>query len=139
MYQPLTSCVENEGRLEAASWTKNLLLGVARVVVLKSKVPLMAVWAERLGFVQEERIRLSVSPAWETRRYHSWEGNFGGVAAVGIRGNKLEVNVVLSEGFMHGMGALVVEDAEIGGCTVFLEVFMACCKGCSDIQGLSVL
>ena len=27
---------------------------------------------------------------------------FGGVAAVGIRGNKLEVNVVLTEGFLNG-------------------------------------
>ena len=63
----------------------------------------------------------------------------GGVAAVGIRGNKLEVNVLLAEGFMHGMGALVIKDMEIGGCTVFLEVFMACLPGCSDLQGLLVL
>ena len=45
---------------------------------------------------------------------------FAGVAAVGIQGNKLEVNVVLAEGFLNGMGALVVEDVEIGGCTVLL-------------------
>ena len=35
---------------------------------------------------------------------------FGGVATVGVRGNELEVNVVLAEGFLHGVGALVVED-----------------------------
>ena len=40
---------------------------------------------------------------------------------------------------MHGVGDLVVEDVESGGCTVLLEVFMACRPGCSDIQGLSVL
>ena len=40
---------------------------------------------------------------------------FSGVAAVGIQGNKLEVNVVLAKGFLHDMGALVVEDVEIGG------------------------
>ena len=50
---------------------------------------------------------------------------FGSVVAVGIRGNKLEVNIVIVELFLHGMGALVVEDVEIGGSTVLLEVFMA--------------
>ena len=64
---------------------------------------------------------------------------FGGVAVVGIRGNKLEANFVLEEVFLCGMGALVFKDVEIGGCTVLLEVFMECRPGCSDIQGLSVL
>ena len=45
---------------------------------------------------------------------------FGGVAAVGVQGNKLEVNVVLAEGFLNGVGALVVEDVESGVCTVLL-------------------
>ena len=35
---------------------------------------------------------------------------FGSVAAVGIWRNKLEVDVVLAEGFMHVTGALGVED-----------------------------
>ena len=45
---------------------------------------------------------------------------FGGVAAVGVRGKNLEVNVVLAEGFLHGVGALIVEDADSGGCTLLL-------------------
>ena len=45
---------------------------------------------------------------------------FGGVVAVGVRGNKLEVNVVLEEGFLHSVGALVVKDMGGGGCTVLL-------------------
>ena len=45
---------------------------------------------------------------------------FGGVAAVGVWGNKLEVNVLLAEGFLHGVGALVVEDVQSWGCTVLL-------------------
>ena len=53
MYQPSTSCVYNEARLEAASWTKTLMSGGVRGVALKSKVPLMEVWEERLGFVRE--------------------------------------------------------------------------------------
>ena len=53
MYQPSTMWVEKEVRLEAASWTKTLVPGGARSVALKSKLPLMAVWTERLGFVQE--------------------------------------------------------------------------------------
>ena len=48
--------------------------------------------------------------------YHT----FGGVAAVGVRGNKLEVNVVVAECFLHGVGALVVKDVGSGGCTVLL-------------------
>ena len=39
---------------------------------------------------------------------------FGGVAVVGVRGDKLEINIVLAEGFMHGVGALVVDDVESG-------------------------
>ena len=41
-----------------------------------------------------------------------------GVAAVGVRGGKMEVNVVFSEVFLHGMGALVVEDTDIWVCTI---------------------
>ena len=41
-----------------------------------------------------------------------------GLVAVGVQGNKLEVNIVLAEGFLHGVGALAVEDVESGGCTV---------------------
>ena len=40
--------------------------------------------------------------------------------AVGVRGKNMEVNVVLAEGFLNGVGALVVEDVESGGCTVLL-------------------
>ena len=64
---------------------------------------------------------------------------FGGVAAVGIWGDKLEVDVVLAEGFLHGNGALVVEDVESGGRTVLLEVFVARLPGFSDLQGFPVL
>ena len=71
MYQLSTACVENEGRLEAASWTKTLVPGVARGVSLKSKFLLMAVWAERLGFVQEDWRRLRVIMAWGMIQSHS--------------------------------------------------------------------
>ena len=45
---------------------------------------------------------------------------FGGVAAVGVRGDKLEINGVLAEGFMYGVGALIAKDLESAGCTVLL-------------------
>ena len=45
---------------------------------------------------------------------------FGSVAAVDVQGNKLEVNVVFAEGFLHGVGALVVEDVWSGGYTLSL-------------------
>ena len=68
MYQLLTACVDNEGQLEAALWTNTLVPGRARGVALKSKLPLMAAWEKRLGFVQEDQIWLRVSTAWGTRR-----------------------------------------------------------------------
>ena len=49
--------------MEAALWTKTLVPGGARGVALKSKFLLMAVWAERIGFVQEDRRRLKVITA----------------------------------------------------------------------------
>ena len=57
---------------------------------------------------------------------------------MGIWGDKLEVNVVLAEGFLHVIGSLVVKDVESGSCTVLLEVFMARIPGFSNIQGLPV-
>ena len=56
-----------------------------------------------------------------------------------IWGDKLKVDIVFAEGFLHGTGALVVKDVESGGCTVLLEVFMARLPGFSDLQGLTVL
>ena len=43
---------------------------------------------------------------------------FGGVAAVGVREDKLEVNVVFAEEFLHFVGALVIKDVESGSCTI---------------------
>ena len=77
MYQPSTSCVENDVWLEAASWTKTLVPVGARGVALNSKFPLMAALAERLGFVREERSRLRVITAWGMRRSRSWEVKSG--------------------------------------------------------------
>ena len=74
MYQPSTAWVENEGRLEVALWIKTLVPGGARGVSLKLNFPFMAVWAERLGFVREEQIRLRVRTAWGMIRYHYWDG-----------------------------------------------------------------
>ena len=40
------------------------------------------------------------------------------VVVVGVQGDKLKVNVVFAEGFLHGVGALVVEDVDSGGFTM---------------------
>ena len=39
---------------------------------------------------------------------------FGSVATVGVRGDKLEVNVVFTDGFLHCVITLVLEDVDIG-------------------------
>ena len=103
----------------------------------------MAAWAERFGFVQEDWSRLRVRTAWGMIRSHSWEGEcancmFSGVAEMCTWGDKLEVNIVFAEGFLHGTVSLVVEDVEGGICTVLLEVFVARFPGFGDIQGLPV-
>ena len=64
---------------------------------------------------------------------------FCGIAEGGVQGDKLKVNVVFGERFLHGVGALIVEDVDSGVYTVLFEVFVARRPGCSDIQGLSVL
>ena len=64
---------------------------------------------------------------------------FRGVAAMCIWGNKLEVNIVIAEGFLHGTGSLVVKDVEGGSRTVLLEVFVARFLGLGDLRGLPVL
>ena len=46
------------------------------------------------------------------------------------------MNVVLAEGFMHGVGALVFKDVDSGGYIVLCEVFVARCPGCNDLRGL---
>ena len=64
---------------------------------------------------------------------------FGGVAAVCISGDKLEVDILFAEGFLHGTGALFVADVESGSRTVLLEMFVARFPGFGDLQGLMVL
>ena len=45
---------------------------------------------------------------------------FGVVAAVSVQRNNMEVSLVLVEVFLHVVGALVVNDVDIGGWTVLL-------------------
>ena len=67
MYHPSTAFVEKEGRVEEYSWNKTLVPGGAKGVALKSMFPLMAAWAERLGFELENWSRLRVITAWVMR------------------------------------------------------------------------
>ena len=39
---------------------------------------------------------------------------FSRITAVGVRGDKLEVNVVFMDGFLHCVITLVLEDVDIG-------------------------
>ena len=84
-------------------------------------------------------VRVAIGESSANMIFECADCTFVGVAAVCIWGYKLEVDVVLEEGFLHGAGALVVKDVESGGCTVLLEVFMTRLPGFSDLQGLPVL
>ena len=61
---------------------------------------------------------------------------FGGVAAMGIRGDKLEVDIVFAEGVFHSAGAFDVKDVESGSCDILLEMFVAHYPGVVGFQGL---
>ena len=64
---------------------------------------------------------------------------FGGVAAMDIWGDKLEVDILFAEGALHSAGAFIVKDVESGSCDVLLEMYVLCYPGVGDFQGLSVL
>ena len=64
---------------------------------------------------------------------------FNRVTAMCVWGDKLEVDIVFAEGFLHGTGALVMEDVESGSRTVLLEMFVARFPGFGDLQVLPVL
>ena len=64
---------------------------------------------------------------------------FGGIAEMGIWGEKLEVGIVFAEGALHSAGAFVVKDLESGRCAVLLEMFVARYPGVGDFEGLAVL
>ena len=64
---------------------------------------------------------------------------FSGVATMCIWGDKLEVDIIFSEGFFHGTGAFIVKDVENRIRTVLLEMFVARSPGFGDFQGLPVL
>ena len=64
------------------------------------------------------KFRVSRSESCAKVIFECADCTFCGVTAVGVRGDKLEFNVVFAEGFLHGVGVLVVEDMESGGCTI---------------------
>ena len=68
--------------MEYNSRTKTIVPGGARGVELKSEFPLMYVWAEILGSVQEYWSILRVITAWGVRRSHYWEGKLGSQEAI---------------------------------------------------------
>ena len=71
MYHPLTAFMYKEVWVEYYLWTKTFVTGGARGVALKSKFPLMATWAKRLGFLREDCSRLRVITTWGVRQSHS--------------------------------------------------------------------
>ena len=66
-------------------------------------------------------------------------GTFGGVAAMGIWGDKFEVDIVFAEGVLHGAGVFIVKNMESERRAVLLEMFVARYPGFGDFQGLPVL
>ena len=64
---------------------------------------------------------------------------FGGVAAMTIWEDKLEVKVVFAEGFLHGSGAFVINNVESRSCAVLLEMFVARYPGFGGFEGLPVI
>ena len=64
------------------------------------------------------KVRIARSEYGANMIFESVDCTFGGVTAVGVWGYNLEVNVVFTEAFLYGVGALVVKDMDSGGCTM---------------------
>ena len=64
------------------------------------------------------KVRVAISESGAKVIFECADRTFYSVAEVGVQGDKLEVNVVLAEGFLHGVGAFVVGDVDSGGCIV---------------------
>ena len=64
---------------------------------------------------------------------------FGSIAAMGIWGDKLEVDIIFAEGVLYGAGEFVVDDVDSGSRAVLFEMFVARYPGFGDFQGLPVL
>ena len=64
---------------------------------------------------------------------------FGGIEAMCIYRDKLEVYIVFAEGFLHGTRSFVVEDVESGSRTVLLEMSVARSPGFGGFKGFPVL
>jgi len=75
MYQPTLPCSPKGGRDSEGEWATILVPGGARGVRLKSKLPNREAWADRDGWMREDRSRLRVSVACGRRRSHSARGN----------------------------------------------------------------
>jgi hypothetical protein len=67
------------------------------------------------------------------------DGAFSSVTAVAVWGNALEVDVVLLESLLKLVGAFIVEDVEVWGVAVGLEVGMQGLPGLSEVTGLAGL
>ena len=61
------------------------------------------------------KVRVAKSESGEKVIFECADRTFCGVAAVGVRGDKLEVKNLFEGGFLRGVVALVVKDAESGG------------------------
>ena len=66
------------------------------------------------------KFRLAGSKSGTKMIFEFADRKFGSVAAVGVRGDKLEVNIVFAEGILHFVGELFVEDVESRSCTMLM-------------------
>ena len=66
------------------------------------------------------KVRVERSESGAKMIFECADHTFGSAATVGVRGDKLEVNVVFTDGFLHCVVALILEDVESGGCTILV-------------------
>ena len=64
------------------------------------------------------KVRVARSKSGAKVIFECADCTFYGVAAVGVQEDKLGVDAVFVEGFLHGMGALIVGDVDSGGFTI---------------------
>ena len=85
MYQPSTLCGTKEARCSVVSWTRTRVPGWGRRVRLKLKLPKVAAYAERFGWLREDSRRFIVLLHYGNNLSHSWIGKFGSSVAITAR------------------------------------------------------
>jgi hypothetical protein len=116
-----------------ASIGRELGLSTWRAEKVKGNISL---WHEEIPFGEGE-FWVTCSQARAKMVFPGLDGSFGGVAAVAVRRDTLEVDVVFFKSLLELVRAFVIEDVEVGCISVGLEPGVEGCPGIGELTCLT--